>query len=355
MIYYIIMATILFLGYFYHKDAKWYRVCLLLLFAFTGFRNTDLGGTDAYFYKVFFTNVPDIFHVIGYDSAYGIGYTLLNSIVKTFTSDYLIYQIVYTGVILLLLNEVIKRLNMKYNEQCLFLFVYFCYRYIWSSFVTLRQNIANLIIWLIVLIFYDIKKKKYLKAEVGVGISCLFHSTSVFNTIFILVYDYIKKTPLKIRMVGTIILSIAIAFFSKPFVTVILNVVVKYAGNRYLGYSDSIQLTDINLMNFTIRLAMVILIGVFFEKIRYEKKEEIYNASIVATLLGSIRVALATRFYEYFAIGLYGSFVMLLRALDRRSKIIYLLFLYAAMMAILVRFLLITDDGLYLNYGWEIF
>ena len=130
IIYFVIASLIYFLAY--TKQAKGaYRFGLFALFFITAFRNPILGGTDSYFYQLFFKNVPSITHVLSYDSVYAFGYTFFNSAVKTFSDDYLMYQFIYSLTVIILLNVVIQKLDFSDKEKCIYLFTYFCFHFIW--------------------------------------------------------------------------------------------------------------------------------------------------------------------------------------------------------------------------------
>lgn len=53
MIYYISMATLMFFGYFVKNRRSYYIFLIVILFAFTAFRNINLGGSDAISYQAF--------------------------------------------------------------------------------------------------------------------------------------------------------------------------------------------------------------------------------------------------------------------------------------------------------------
>ena len=159
MIWYIGVATFIFLGYFYKKDKLWYIFSLLLLFCFSAFRDLSLGGWDAEFYSDYYHFVPPLTEFNGFQGEYEIGYTLFNSFLKMFSGNYAFFQIVYTAVTLFLLHIVINKLEFNDSEKCLFLFVYFCYRYIWNTWVLLRQNFANLIVWMLIFSVFTLKGK----------------------------------------------------------------------------------------------------------------------------------------------------------------------------------------------------
>ena len=130
MIYYVAIATFLFIGSFVKMPRVHYWVSMLLLFFFTALRNVNLGGTDAISYQYFFNElVPTIDGFSQYKGRYELGYAFLNSFSKTLTDEYVVFQILYSALAIGLLSIVINNLKLNDRERCLFLFVYFCYRF----------------------------------------------------------------------------------------------------------------------------------------------------------------------------------------------------------------------------------
>ena len=141
MIYYISMATLMFFGYFVKNRRSYYIFLIVILFAFTAFRNINLGGSDAISYQAFFRDTPvlgDFFQNLG-SYRYENGFAFVNSLSKSISNNYLVYQILYTFISTILLVRLISHLDMTYKEKCLFLFTYFCFRYFLNSFVLLAS------------------------------------------------------------------------------------------------------------------------------------------------------------------------------------------------------------------------
>lgn len=238
MIWYILIATFIFLGFFYRKSSKWYITSLIILFIFTGFRDLSLGGSDAIIYRNFYENiVPNIYNLNGFESKYGFGYTFLNSILKTINGNYLFFQICYASITILLIHLIIKKLKLLDNEKCLFLFVYFCYRYVWNTFVLLRQNIANLLIWLLVLYFCD-WVRKYRNSTFVILLANIFHSTAIFNFVLFPILVLLKKYKPISKAIFTTIVSIILLLYSDQIFGNILDVVIKFSGERYLSITE---------------------------------------------------------------------------------------------------------------------
>ena len=164
MLIYVIIANFLFLGFFIPNKFQdiYYKISVIILFIFTAFRNLSLGGYDAENYQAFFYyKVPRLSNILQYKTDYGYGYAIFTSLIKTIVEDYRVYQVVYTILAITLLYIVIKKLQLNKSERNLFLFVYFCQHFMWNNFVLLRQNIAMLIVWIILLTLFN-KPVKYI-------------------------------------------------------------------------------------------------------------------------------------------------------------------------------------------------
>lgn len=162
MVYYLGIATLIFMGYFTSKNSdKYLNAMLCILFVFIALYNPYITGTDGRSYRAYFKgNIPTLFHFSEYNHTYEIGYALLNSLAKTIHNDYFIFQLIYSFIAIFLLGLVLKKTKLADQEKILLLFVYFCYRFFQNNMEFLRQNIAILFIWLAVLSVNDITKKK---------------------------------------------------------------------------------------------------------------------------------------------------------------------------------------------------
>lgn len=346
MLLYIGVATFLFLGYFYKKDRLWYIFSLLLLFCFSAFRDLSLGGWDAKYYSDYYYSVPPLTAYNGFQSKYEIGYTLFNSFLKIFSGSYAFFQIVYTAVTLFLLHIVINKLEFNDSEKCLFLFVYFCYRYIWNTWVLLRQNFANLIVWMLIFSVFSLKGKKWIGVFIAIIISALFHSTAIFNLILFPFMLLIKKVNPKIILIFTTILSIILYFFGSTYMEKIFEIVTRFAGDRFEKYANDDA--GINAVNLLLRLSVMWLIGLNIERINYKYIKEVFVAIAISVVLGSINVSIVVRFYEYYAIGVYVGIVTLIKIFRKKDSAMIAIGIYLLMVIILIRYLQVGFyDGAY--------
>lgn len=346
MLWYIGVATFLFLGYFYRKDKLWYIFSLFVLFCFSAFRNLNLGGSDAKFYSDYYHSVPPLTQFNGFQGEYEIGYTLFNSFLKIFSDNYAFFQIVYTAVTLFLLHLVISKLDFNHNEKCLFLFVYFCYRYIWNTWVILRQNFSNLIIWMLIFIVFTSKGRKWLIYFIAIVISTLFHSTSIINLILFPLMLIIKKINPKTMLIIATILSIVLYFFGIEYKEEIMNIMLKLAGERFERYSDTTQ--EINIINLLLRLGLMWFIGLNIHRLNYRWKREVFASIALTVILGSINISLVIRVYEYYAIGFYAGIIIFVRSFRKYDKFFCVIGIYVIMVIILTRYLITAfHNGVY--------
>lgn len=150
-----LIACFLFWSAFQQNAEKYYKIGIWLLFLLTALRYPALGGTDNFSYVFTFQKVPLLDNLSGFESEFRIGYIYINSIVKTVFNDYIFFQIVYTALCIFFLDKAISLLDLNGKEKCLFLFGYFCFKFIWYFWGTLRQNLADVIFWYLIIYYYS--------------------------------------------------------------------------------------------------------------------------------------------------------------------------------------------------------
>lgn len=354
MIYYISMSTLMFFGYFVKNRRSYYIFLIVILFAFTAFRNINLGGSDAISYQAFFRDTPvlgDFFQNLG-SYRYENGFAFVNSLSKSISNNYLVYQILYTFISTILLVRLISHLDMTYKEKCLFLFTYFCFRYFLNSFVLLRQNIANLIIWNLIVDNWDGIKK----TAISIYISTLFHVTSMFNFIVWPLLLKLQKINKKYIFIGTIILSLFLLFAGSNIINTGINYFVRLVGPKYSKYiiENGETVRGFNFIYYIIRFVIITLFYIFYDKINYDKKDILFYCGCVAIVVGSIDVEIFTRMMEYYMIAFYIMCTVIFRAFTREEKSILIFIFFILMMIILIRSLYTTSGGLFLDYSFLI-
>lgn len=364
MVLYVFVAVLLILGTFDLKRSKLlYRIDMIVLFAFTAFRDANLGGTDAYYYQKFYNSVPVITHLSGFDSPYGFGYTLISSIAKTISDDYICFQVIYAACTVVLLHFIIKELGLKYNERCLFLFSFYCYRFLWSFWVTLRQNFANLFFWLLVIKLYKlyqenqkrIKKNALLSRTkfdvllvLTVGLPVLFHTSAYMNIILVPVLFALRKVKTRYKMTVVPLASMALYLFGGKLMGNFIRIAA-LIDQRYAGYVNR-ENSNANVVNYVFRLLFFCLYCYFFEKNDSNLKEFVMDSSIILVLLGSINSGLMMRCYELYGIGMYAGMAYFPRYFKKSSIRLAMIIYIIGMLFIFIRYLIVMDSGAYLPY-----
>lgn len=357
MIVAILIATVLYAGAWGRQSKKCYQISLLLMFLFVFFRNKNMSGTDYISYEIYFRNSPTLsgfyWNPLTYSSMYGYGwgYGLLNSLVKTVSDNYYALQIVDTFLVFALLIYVIYKLKINDNEKCMFLFVFFCTRFIWYFFILLRQNIANLICW-IVLLGYDRNNqynlKHLIKDIVLILIAYSFHQTTVIFVLAYLVYiiisqrDHSKYFPYLVTLVSVIITAV-----TSTLMPMIINVISGLSGDKYAGY---IGTGGLNYINYALRVAYLFVIF-YLEK--NEKSSSLYlNGTAIAVMLGAVNSDISVRAADYFAISYYGGMGVIRENSGIFLQKILFPLIYAGYMVILLQYILVNNPALMQYTTW---
>lgn len=365
MAFYIIIVLLLLLGVISRQSKQIYGIGLAMLFLLSAFRDPRLGGSDAGIYQRFFAEVPTIGEMRGYQSKYTVGYTLFNSLVKTVSSDYRVFQFVYALLVIVLLYFIIRELELKDSEKCLFLLSFFCYRFIWDVWVSLRQNIANMIFWLLLILLYKALKKVRDKGEMVSAcdrrralvlavltavLPALFHTSAWANIVLLPLLLLFGKINRRMKTIAVVLLSVFLYLFGKSIFGHLLDIMVR-VDSRYTMY-ESTDVGSMNAVNFVFRLAFFLLFAWRYEAEKHELKNMILDSLAFMVLIGSINAELITRMYEFYAIGLYGSMGLFLHNFKGKGRIVAAIIFTFALLIIMYRFALITDNGLYMNYSF---
>lgn len=349
MIYYILIATFLFIGFFSRYPDRHYKVSMVLLFVFTAFRDTSLGDYENTTYKTIFMNAPLLPNFRLDTLEYEAGYTLIESITKLFSQDFRAFQVIYTLIAILLLAVVVNKLKFESRDKNLFLFIYFCMRFFINNFIILRQNIANMIIWYIVLSGLSL-----LVSILLVALSAQFHITSYANMVVIPVYKWIEKVDIRKIYIVTIITSIVLVFSSSGVANNIINMFISFAGEKYSKYLivEGGTATGFNAIYYLLRAFFFSLFYWKYDLIETENKKCLFCISGVAVVLGSINVDIFSRFMEFYMIGIYGIMALSYRVFNEKSQKIYIFILYFAMLMIMIRQLNLYGAGYLKAYGF---
>lgn len=352
---YVIVALFLLLGCVTKQTKTVYKIGLLMLFVLSALRNPNLGGTDALVYQEYFRLIPSIFEY-GQLQAYrfGIGYGILNSVVKTFFNDYIAFQIVYSLVSLIFLNKIIELLEFQENEKCLFLFCYFCFHFIWNTWIVNRQNIANLIYWMLIILIYKSmgvnRKKTIFISLLAIFVPPLFHSSAWVNVVFLPILFLLNKIDWKAKMIGTVSASLVLFAFGKSLYNFLISITAAFVDDYYSVYI--LDQSQSSFMNYFLRLSFFVLFCWRYSAEKYKYKNAVLDIMVLMVLIGSVTSVATTRMYEYYAVGLYSCMALFPHSFEKKSKMISILFLGAAMIVIMIQFLVSFDQGHFLNYNF---
>ena len=336
MVYYLGIATLIFMGYFTSENSnKYLNFMLCILFMFIALHNPYLTGTDGRSYRAYFkTHIPTLSHFSEYNHTYEIGYALLNSLAKTIHNNYFTFQLIYSFIALFLLGLVLKKTKLADQEKLLLLFVYFCYRFFQNSMEFLRQNIAILLIWLAVLSisdYYQEKGKNKVKYVLTI-VAWTFHRSAIFNLILLPLIERLKGIDDKKLVVITSLVSFGFLLLGNG----VISKIVQFA---------------INPVNYGIRYIFYIMYFLSINNYEYSKKKTVLVVASLAIICGSINQNIFTRLLEYYMIGIYIAIVKSKYLMTAgRSRNLYLLILYVVFMIILARNLLTVSSGTYMNY-----
>lgn len=347
MIWYILVATFLFIGFFAKNPDKYYKLSIILLFVFTAFRDTSLGDYNNITYKTMFVMAPPLENFCVTRLEYEVGYTFLESITKVFSQDFRVFQVVYTLVAIILLGLVVNKLGFEAREKNLFLFVYFCMRFFINNFIILRQNIANMIIWYMLLAGFCL-----LISMIFVVLSAQFHMTSYANIVTVFVCKEITKFNIRKIYIVAVISSVILVMFSSGIVNNIVNMFIVFAGEKYSKYllEEGGGAAGQNGIYYLLRMFFFSLFYWKYNLIQSKNKKNLFCISAVAVMLGSINVDIFSRFMEFYMIGIYGIMTLSYKVFDQKSQKIYIAMLYIAMLVIMIRQLNVYGAGFLKQY-----
>lgn len=350
MAFYVLLASFLFFGSFTKQAKYFYKISLVSLFALTALRNPTWGGYDSLSYIRIYNSVPKIQMLANFKSDYAIGYIFLNSIVKTVFDNYILFQVVLAVITFALLYMIIEKSKLDDSEKCIFLFSYFCYRFMWNTWVTYRQNIANLIVWLFMLCFWEKREKKNELILIGGSTAaCVFHSSAVVNLFLIPCARIVEKWKVKMRMIVVAITSVFLWLFGNRIFSMILNFAAELVDSRYKMYGMSSVGTS-NIINYIFRLLLFLWMSIIYDKSKYKYKSLAISALSIMVILGSLSSELMNRVYEYYAIGLYLTFAICLSAFHGKSRLVAAIIYYVVMIIILVRGVMTFSGGVFVSY-----
>jgi len=343
MVYYFAIDFLVLFSSFYRRYEKLLIPLLFfVLFLFTAFR-PGLGGFDYKNYERLFTNVSPIYelNLTSEYFEYDLLYVLANSLVKTFTNNFVVFLVLYTFFTHLIMFSVIKDYSRDFFYS---MFIYFSTYYMWHNFTLLRQNVAILIFWFSI---RYIKKGNFWKYSGLIIIAYLFHSSAILLIPFYFILRIMAKLSLEKKYTFTLLLC-----FLKPVSDIFLNVIYGVLVYLNIGRSTlAVYLSNASrgINTLFIVESLLIMFLVYFNK---DNTLLTQNGIFVDLLLLSLILSIwfsnyeiFARFIEYFRI----YYLILIPILITSIKRIY--FKYIAFVLTTAYFLfrlyryLITFDG----------
>lgn len=350
---YIAIALFIVVGGMTKYSEIVFRLGILILFLLTALREPMMGGYDVLVYREFFEQIPSVTQLVGYVSPFAIGYTWLNALIRLLSSQYIVFQIVYSAISLGLLWAVVSALKLKSSEKCFWLFAYFCFHFVWNTWVLYRQNIATLLFWLFLVLFTQFSLKRQTFWKIVFLLLCMFipplFHTSAWANIGLLVGCWgLSKFKSKGLICIVLVLSV-ILFVNSDFVYGhLFNWITSGVDDRYNMYLGDER--GVNLINMLLRLGFFVWFAWFYDSEEYPLKKMVLSTTAMMVLLGSINAELMTRMYEYYAIGFYTSIALLFRHFSPRSRLIVMPLFIMGFLIVFMRYVMIFADGQLLYY-----
>lgn len=248
-----------------------YMFSFFVLLFFAGFRYET--GHDWINYLEVFRSVPTLGHLWhSYLENAGTepGFTLLNSIVKTFGGG---IQVVYFVVAFISLYFFYKAIAQFSSNRMLSVLLFFCLAYLFLIFSIIRQGLAVSICFFALRFILERKMWKYFLC---VALAMMFHYTAVIMLPLYFILN--KRIPQQLFYILTG-LGIALAFFEIVWLSPVLLFLSQVFPNPWLVEKVHLYLTEtiirnIGVMSF-VNAGLLILFTVY--RNRGEKKFKYYN------------------------------------------------------------------------------
>ena len=358
MIIYLVIATIIFWGAYTKNPRFFYVLGFFCIFIISAFRDVTLGGTDALNYDRIYQQTPGLFNLTKEDllSDYSVGYILLNSAIRTFSTDFRVFQFLYVAITLFLLYKIIGKLRLSNKEKCILLFSYFCFRLLWYEWVLLRQNFADLIFWYcIVSCYYSLSyKRKTFYIICSLLLPPLFHTSAFLNLLLLPMMYLLDRWSFSKKKYYVPIFSVLIYVLSSIVVNYFFPYMVFLGGDRYENYSEAIstEMGNGNIVNYILRFFFYFAFILNYHRDKSTNKDLVMKTIIMVIIIGSVNFSSVNRMYEYYAIGLYLAQTKLL-SYYKQPMIRFAYWL--GMLLIFGRFLTISAEGTFLNYSMWLF
>lgn len=349
----VFVACFLFYCAFSPKAEAYYKACMFLVFAVSAFRHPILGGADTFQYYDYFMKIKSLSDVLDLSGdGFQIGYVTLTAIPRLIFGSYIWFQICYIALCSFLLHKTIKALELSGQEKILFLFGFFCYDYLWYFWGTLRQNVADLLFFYLLINYYKNSDKigtlaKLAHIVVMIYIPYLFHSSAAM-TLFVMPFVLYagKNVNPRTRFIWVAIGSVVVFITSSTVFSGLASYLASF-DDRYQGYVDD-EGVGANIINIVFRNGVFYLFCSIYNDIDYKYKRLVLNAATFFVLIGAMSQGVAGRMSEYFAFGFYVAMSFIGQYKKKYGTIVPIYFM--ALMVVFIRKMYTSDGGLNSHY-----
>lgn len=274
---FLILIMLFILEDYLKNNKKIYKILkfisIMMVISLVGFRGIIARDDRAYF-KIF-EYVPKIyklsFHYLELERV-EIGYTILNSIVKTFTEN---YKVMFFIVALISLVNLYIFINYFSNYFFYSIAFYYCRWLFLKEFTQLRSALACSFFYIGLILLH---KKKYIYYFLSIIIGGLFHKAILFCLIFpLFIYFYKKKCINKL----VYILIILLPFINTKIILNNILLKMKLIDPIYLIGEYSKRQSYIGVYYFFFFLIILYFFSKKLKKIdKYKFLEEVYIFSV---------------------------------------------------------------------------
>lgn len=334
---YISLVIILFLRHYISNIGALYKktetiFVYFIFFLFFGFRGFIF--TDCFGYYTFFSICPDIITIFKTNyltqSWFEPGFTCYCGIIKLFTSNWIIFQIIDTAIDLILLHKSLEYYN---SERSLNIVILLAMSGL-ILFIDLFRNVKA-----VLLFFYSLRfihKKQIIKYFIICFIAFLFHKSAI---IYLLCYPILKNDISRRKYLYIGIGSVILGFLLKPILVSAGSFVINYLPDRFqqtvLNYTlsdNSLSKTRVISLGVLEKLITFFLIFFNYSKIIKDRKCTIF---IHIFLLYFVFYFLFFGFSEVsnrlsiiFAFGYWCLIPLIVRKQSKKNQLIYVICIF---------------------------
>lgn len=334
-------TIVVMLGLAYHYDVMsneknksiWINFIMVWLIALAGFRYRI--GTDSSFYEFEFATYPTLATLSMSDivqSRYAPFYVLFTSIVRTFTDQFFVIQLIISAAINISIFNFIKKF---FGGQYIFTFsiFYFCSFYYNLNCETLRETLA-IAIFLGSVSFYV--EKKWMNYYLCVLCAMMFHYSAIALILLPLLYKVKFNVKFAIIVTGLVLSYPLLRLLQIDVIIERFFGLIMYIPNIAAEYfEEGLKNQELSINVFVTQLFMP-LFFVFFLKYKnkdqkWEKIEFMIVAYLFTTWMAAIFQAMFSRYNNFFGVMYYclyaATVVEITKRIGHKSIIIFLVVL----------------------------